>query len=180
MNMEEIWKDIKDYEQLYQISNFGRVRSLKYHCSNNTKILKEDCSDKRGYRRVTLCKNGITKRYLVHRLVYETFVGEIPEGMQVNHRDEKPNNNKLTNIEVVSITDNLNYGNHNKNVSNSLINNKGISKHTLQFSLDGNLIKEWPSVSEICRCNKDYTISNICKCCKGKYKQAYGYIWKYV
>lgn len=175
--MEE-WKDIKGFEGLYQISNLGNVKSLNYHMTGKEQILKQEHSDARGYKRITLSKDGKTIRVLVHRLVWESFNGDIPEGYQINHLDENPCNNNLENLNLVTPQENLNYGKHNQNISLSLINNKVLSRVVKQYDLDGNFIKEWPSLSEIKR-QLNYSVGNIFKCCQGKYKQAYKYIWRY-
>ena len=83
--MEEIWKDIKGYEGLYQVSNLGRIKSKR-------KILKPI---KGEYLKVGLSKNGVQKTLYVHRLVAEAFVKNNNEFTHVNHIDE----NKYNNVE---------------------------------------------------------------------------------
>ena len=85
----EIWKDIKGYEGLYQVSNFGNVKSLDYNRTGREEILKLIPCEKGSYVRVGLYKYKKCKLCSVHRLVYETFVGKIPKGMEVNHINEK-------------------------------------------------------------------------------------------
>lgn len=176
--MEEIWKDVTGYEGKYQVSNKGRVRSLFYHNTTRPNILELDTSDKRGYERATLSKEGKARRYLVYRLEWEAFNGPIPHGMQINHKDENPRNNNLDNLEIVDAAGNLNYGNHNKKVSQSLMNHPSFSKPVAQYSLDGVLVAVYPSMSQACRDNGFKNVSNINNCIKGKYKQAYGYKWR--
>ena len=67
--MEEIWKDKKDYEGSYQVSNLSRVKSIKF---GKERILKQKI--RRGYYYVGLSKNGKVKNYFVHRLVAEAFL----------------------------------------------------------------------------------------------------------
>lgn len=184
----EIWKDIKGYEGLYQVSNFGIVKSLDRYVNNRygnglsfrkSKILSYSINSF-GYYGVSLCKNGKVKSFRVHRLVWEAFNGKIPNGMQINHLDEKPENNRLENLELVTPKENINYGTRNKKVSYKLINNNPRSKTVLQFDLNGNILKEWISTGEVER-QTNYDRSLIQKCCsKHIYnKSAYGYIWKY-
>ena len=99
--MKEIWKDIKGYEGLYQVSNFGRVKS-------STKILANRLS-KRGYYIVTLYKNakGVTKT--VHRLVAQAFIPNPDNLPQVNHKDENKLNNRVDNLEWCTAKYNINY-----------------------------------------------------------------------
>lgn len=173
--MDEIWKDIKNYEGLYQVSNFGNVRSLGNGLSNNSKNKLLKVFNRRKYVGVQLCKNSIKKKYMVHRLVYEAFVGEIPDGMQVNHINEDKTDNRLENLNLMTPKENTNWG---TGIERCHIKNNNRSKPVLQYDLEGNFIKEWPSVMEIER-TLNYANSNISACCLNKYKQAYGYIWKY-
>lgn len=167
--MEEIWKDIRNYEDEYEASNLGRVRNKK------TKRILKACLTNSGYQYVCLSKNGKEKKYLVHRLVYEAFIGEIPNGLQVNHKDENKQNNILPNIDtLMSPKQNSNWGTHNERSA------KAKSKSVIQKSLQGEIIKVWSSLNEIKRA-LGYSCGNICNCCRGleHYKSAYGYIWQY-
>lgn len=94
--MVEIWKDIVEYEGLYQISNFGIIKSLKRNTTNGgiLKLYKHS----NGYLGGVLFKNGIRKDFLVHRLVLETFIGSCPPGMESCHNNGLRDNNKLTNL----------------------------------------------------------------------------------
>jgi hypothetical protein len=103
--MQEIWKDIKGYEGLYQVSNLGRVKSLERYKTNWSKkqcvkerVLKPILANT-GYYMVVLSKNGITKSVLVHRLVAETFLSNPNNLEQVNHKDENKLNNNIDNLE---------------------------------------------------------------------------------
>ena len=108
--MNEIWKNIAGYEGLYEVSSFGRVRSLRF---GKTKILKPG-KNKKGYLRVSLCKNGKQKTFFVHRLVAQAFL-ENPQNLpQINHKDENKQNNRLENLEWCSCDYNNNYGTRNE------------------------------------------------------------------
>lgn len=102
--MIEIWKDIKGYEGLYQISNCGNVKSLK---TNKNLYL----SDSKGYQRVGLYK-GKRIMYAVHRLVAETFIPNPNNYPCVNHKDYNKKNNNVTNLEWCNHKYNNNYGSH--------------------------------------------------------------------
>ena len=99
--MCEIWKDIPDYEGLYQISSFGRVKSLARTDNNGHKLperILNPKGNKLGYIRVYLSKNGSAKRVLIHRLVAEAFVSRKNDGDNiVNHIDNNPSNNHADN-----------------------------------------------------------------------------------
>ena len=172
----EIWKDIKGYEGLYQVSNFGRTKSLGNGKTHKTeRILKT--GGRRGYLFVILYNNGIRKQIMVHRLVWEAFNGKIPEGYEINHVDENVNNNRLDNLNLMTHKDNINWGVRNSLVKNKLTNRIDHSKKVYQYSIDGKLIKIWPSRMEIER-QLGYSNVAICYCCNGKSKTAYGYVWK--
>lgn len=114
--MQEIWRDIKGYEGLYQVSNFGRVKSIMFRnniCKKNReKIIKISTSNKnRQY--VMLYKNGKRKNLTVHRLVAQEFIPNIEELPEVNHIDGNPQNNNVCNLEWCTKTYNEWHAYHN-------------------------------------------------------------------
>lgn len=113
--MKEIWKDIENYEGIYQVSNIGRVKSLDRYvnCSPNGKakrflkgIVLRQISDKDGYQIVNLKKHqeGLYSR--VHRLVAQAFIPNTDNKPQVNHIDGVKYNNIVTNIEWATLSEN--------------------------------------------------------------------------
>lgn len=101
----EIWKEITNYEGLYMISNYGKVKSLKY---NKERILKFK-SDSQGYHFVSLSKYGKVKHILVHRLVAIEFLKNPLNKTEVNHKDFIRDNNKIMNLEWVTAQENTNH-----------------------------------------------------------------------
>lgn len=101
----EVWKDISGYEGIFQVSTFGRVRSVTRWINNcNGKYLKQGIirrpiMDHKGYLQVGLSKDGIEKKRRVHRLVAETFIDNPNNYPQVNHKDENKTNNCVDNLE---------------------------------------------------------------------------------
>ena len=173
----EIWKDIKGYEGKYQVSNYGRVKSLNYRHTGNEKLLKPILQTD-GYLYVSLCKP--LKRFSIHRLVAEAFIQNPDNLPEVNHKDENPTNNHVDNLEWCTNKYNINYGSRNKRVSESL------SKKVYQYTLDGELVKEWKSTAECGR--NGFQQQNIVRCCKGGFirnnkwvnvNQHRGYKWTY-
>ena len=124
--MVESWKDIRGYEGYYQISNLGRVKSLKREFSRcNKHITKKESimnltPNNRGYLLVNFCVNNTRKKFLVHRLVAEAFIHNPNNLPQVNHIDENIKNNVFTNLEWCDNTYNNNYGSHRLNISKSM------------------------------------------------------------
>lgn len=172
--MKEIWKNIIGYEGLYEVSNWGRVKSIKF---GKEIIMKQHIRS--GYYIVSLWKNAKGKTYSVNRLVAEAFL-EIPEELkhlkgtrylQVNHKDENKTNNNVENLEWCSAKYNTNFGTCIERRS------KKKSKPVLQYDLDGNLIREWESTRECGR--NGFLQSKITLCCQGKRKTHKGFIWKY-
>lgn len=96
--MKEIWKDIPNYKGYYQVSNFGRVMSLRSYGGNSNRIIKP-CGNGTGYLKVILCKNSQQKQYLVHRLVAMAFIPNPNNYDFVNHKDENKMNNCVENLE---------------------------------------------------------------------------------
>lgn len=169
----EIWKDIKGYENKYQISNYGRVKSLLNVCWYNEKKREKILTIKTTshYPHIRLMNKGIGKNYLIHRLVAEAFIPNPKKLPQVNHKDENKCNNCVDNLEWCTNKYNVNYGKRKKIVKEKL------SIKIEQYDLTYNLIKVWGTMNDAIR----YYNNNrhICDVCKGKRKTASGYIWKY-
>lgn len=109
---DEIWKDIKGYEGLYQVSNYGRIKALsktvnrgKCHRSWKEHYLKYGV-DNRGYYKTHLSKNGVNKTVKVHRIVAQTFINNQLNKKEVNHKDGNKQNNTVDNLEWVTKSEN--------------------------------------------------------------------------
>jgi len=102
--MEEIWKDIKNYEKLYKISNYGRLFSYK-----SNKILRYSVRPN-GYLKYSLYKNGRYEHISMHRLVAQAFIPNPNNYQIVNHIDENKTNNQVDNLEWCISKYNVNYG----------------------------------------------------------------------
>lgn len=176
--MRELWKDaVYDgvtYEG-YQVSNLGRVKSLNYNHTGKEKVMKL-LKRVDGYLQIGLHKDEKYKMIKVHRLVASVFI-ENPNNLpDVNHKDENKTNNVVDNLEWCDRKYNNNYGNHNRKVGEALMNGK-CSKPVLQYTLNGDLIREWSSTHECGR--NGFNQGNISACCNGERKTHKGYIWKY-
>lgn len=171
----------------YEIYPDGKIWSCKYK-----KFLKPN-TIKGGYKRVCLTDNeGNIKFYLLHRVVYEAITGEpIPPGMEINHIDERKDNNIVSNLELVTHKQNVNFGTRNerasKSISKALTNNKKLSKSltnnpkrskAVGAFKGGKLVITFPSTNEASRNGFDQ--SAVAKCCNGKIKSHKGYEWRYL
>ena len=163
---EIIWKPIKGYEDLYEIDNCGVVRNKR------TLRLLKLCVSKKGYICVGLHKNGVEKKFKIHRLVAEAFIKNPLNKKEVNHIDENKQNNNVDNLEFVTRRENVNHSHIIERLANKN------SKPILQFSLDDEFIKQWKSASEVGR-TLNIDPSCIIKVCRGKRKQCCGYKWRY-
>ena len=167
----EEWRDIPGFAGLYQVSNFGFVRSLNYKKLGVVKLLKPQLSS--GYLRVFLHKDGKYYPRTVHSLVMLAFVGP-PEPLKphINHIDENKTNNVLWNLEYCDRKYNRNFGTVNERLS------KKFAKPILQYTTTGVLVKEWSSQVKAAKALK-ICASTISLCCNNKVKTAGGYIWKH-
>ena len=185
--LNEVWKPVRGYVGLYEVSNYGRVKSndryVKTAIDYNTKRLLKGKLLKQGlvsgYKRMDLCKEGTVTHHFVHRLVWEAFNDPIPEGMQVNHINEDKTDNRLENLNLMTPKENINWGTGPCRRSKRMTNRPDQSKSVVQLNLEGTVIKDdWPSTMEVERVLK-YNNSKISECCLGKRKTYKGFIWRY-
>ena len=164
--MNEIWRSVKDYEGLYEVSSWGRVRNCR------TGRVLRPWKDKEIYLLVTLHKDGVRKGCLVHRLVGMAFPDLVGwtedakdrpfEELEINHKDEDKKNNRVENLE---------WCNRKYNQAYSL------AKTVYMYTLDGGLCGLWPSTRE---CERNgFDSSGITNCCNGKFKKHKGFKWSY-
>ena len=157
----EIFKDIKGYEGMYQISDLGNVKSLERLNSAGKhikeRLLKKDFDPTTGYYSIGLNKDGKSKRLWIHRLVADAFLANPNKYPQVNHKDENKRNNNVDNLEWCTETYNQVYTN---------------GKQVLKYDNFGNLLAVYPSNREAATAN-NVSISTISRWCKK------GNNWKY-
>lgn len=180
----EIWRDVKDFEGFYQVSNFGRIKSLdriiqQHHRNQRNvehiykgKILKGNIN-KNGYITVDLHKKGKIKTFLLHRLIAETFIPKVKGKNIINHKDNNPTNNQVNNLEWCTQSENIKYAYEfgNKKPPHQ--------KRIIQFDRNNNFICEWESQTQIERV-LGIKQANISKVCLGKRSQAGGYLWEFI
>ena len=180
--MNEIWKNIENYEGLYQVSNLGRVKSLdridNIGRKRKGRILKAQQINS-GYLQVPLWKNNKVELKRVHRLVAEAFLDNPDNLPEVNHKNEIKTDNRVENLEFCDSFYNARYETALERRRKANTNHPSYSKKVYQYSLDGELIAEYPSTMEVQR-QLAFTHTNISKCCLGKCDTRYGYKWSYI
>lgn len=176
----EVWKDIPWYNGLYQISTFGNVISLKRW---NIKRLKP-WNNNRWYLFVNLCKEGIHKSITIHRIMWYTFMWLEPftdgkTSLCVCHKDDNPKNNRLDNLFLWTVKDNMN--DKIRKWRDSLTRKTWIENHRSKTVLqikNSIIIAEFYSLTHA----KNITWinnSHISSCCTGKRKSAWWFIWRH-
>ena len=160
--MEE-WRDAKEYEGKYQVSNTGKVKSLNYRNTGKEKIMKPQDNGK-GYLFVQLCKDGKVKNCRINRLVAQAFLPNPNNLPEVNHKNEDKTDNRVENLEWCTTQYNVEYSQ---------------GKAVIGINKISGLIVEFPSAKEASR-QMGISQGSITMCCQGKgYKSAGGYYWHY-
>ena len=161
----EQWKKIFNYH--YSISSYGRIR-------NDETLLLLSPSLTNGYQKVRLSSNGIVKDFQVHYLVYCIFneIDSIPKGYIIDHIDANKTNNKLENLRLLSLSENVRMAYYIQKVNSNC-------KKVRQMDLQGNYIKDFLSCAEAAR-QLNLDSSTISKVCRGKNKSHGGYTFAYI
>jgi hypothetical protein len=152
----EIWKDVLGYEGLYVVSSLGRVKSVK------TGLIRKHYDEGHGYKRVSLCKNRRYKLKCIHRLVVEAFIGAIPKGLEVNHKDEDKSNNTLDNLEICTRQYNAEYS---------------CAKHYIATHESGEVVEIF-NLRKFCR-ERGLSRSSMTEVAQGKRSQHKGWVVRY-
>ena len=182
----EIWKPVEGYENLYEVSNLGRIKSLSREWkitnrrnTNNFKTIEKILRpgyNSSGYAKIYLSKDGIAKEYYIHQLVATAFCEKQSYQTQVNHKNNRKKDNRANNLEWVSVSENL----------TRKCNNKGrypkkilCVEENLVFE-NGNRAGEWILSLKVTESKRLETLSsNIRNACKNGNKK-YKYHWKYI
>lgn len=183
---DEEWRWIDGFEGMYQVSNKGRLKSFK---RVSTGRILSNTNSKGDYLSVILDSRGANYSTRIHRLVAETFIGEIPKGYQVHHKDGNKQNNVVENLEILSsmehwketVKQHPDYcqgmNNYNKYIKTTRI---------IQYTKDGKYVAEYANGKEasiatgVCQRNILQVANKTQYNDKGDYrKQAGGYVWRF-
>ena len=182
--MEE-WRDIPGYEGLYQVSNLGRVKSLKRPTRHGTFTYKQIILKpriKRGYYVVYLYKDKEVTNFPVSRLVASAFIPNPDNKPEVDHIDTNRLNNNVENLRWVTRSENMNNPLTKLHQMESMRNNIKLSRAVVQLTLDNEIVAIYPSAKEVQR-STEFVQSQVSHCCNneyGKKKNIYkDYKWMY-
>jgi hypothetical protein len=162
---DEVFVPIKGYEGLYEISNYGNVKSLKF---NKERIMRNR-KVTGGYLEVELYRDSVSKACRVHRLVGDAFLEKFEGKIVINHKDGNKENNHVSNLEWCT------YSHNNQHAYDTKLNDRVIPVN--QYALNGMFIRKWDSIQQA---SNELSIqkSGISKCTKGQQKTCGGYLWK--
>ena len=175
---KEIWKEVAGFEGLYEVSNLGRVRGCTRTVTMKNgvprpikgKILKTAPYNGEGnYCGAVLSKNGVTKKFAVHRLVAEAFIPNPHEYPEINHKDEDKTNNAVYNLEWCDRKYNNTYGTAKLRCAVTQ------GKPVLQLK-DGRIINAWPTEGLAAQFT-GASQGGISACCRGEMKTSGGFGW---
>ena len=177
----EVWKDVPNYEGIYKVSNFGRIKmvkrtlidSLGKKINKKEHILKPRTGNR--YYMIALYKNGKREDLLLHRLIAQTFIPNPENKPFVNHKDENCFNNCSDNLMWCTQKENMNWGTINERMSKNSKSKRKVN----QYDMDGNFIKQWDCMTDFYKSKGLKLKTGIIECCKGRRQSHMGYKWKY-
>lgn len=156
----------------YEIGEDGSIFSKHYHRLCKGTVFTN------GYLQVKMmCKDGIRRLFLLHRVIWFYFNGEIPDGMQINHIDENKLNNSKVNLNLLSPKGNSNWGTRNDRITEARKNDQRFSSKITRIDPISGEIKEYPSIREAGR--DGFNRGCIKRCIDGIQEQSMGFKWKY-
>lgn len=178
--MMEIWKPVRGYEELFLVSNMGRIKAINWNRSGKERMLGLSVKSD-GYYKPTLYKDGKYKTLRLNRIVWEAFNGDIPDGMVVDHINFDRADNRLSNLQLLSRGDNSRKRVEGANERAKRAAQDALGIPVLQLDKNtGDVIREWPTMREAERCLglSNGSIYRVCRGIRGL-KSAGGYGWAF-
>jgi hypothetical protein len=193
--MQEIWKPVQKYKNYYEVSNFGRIRSIDRYIKNSIGVTKFKkgriikLSDSAGYEGANICVDSKIYKFKIHNLVAEAFLQRIEGKNWINHKDFNRKNNCVENLEWCTPKENVSHTILNgrwkpschKNTK-SMLGKFGAehnrSKAVIQYDLQKNEIARFGGTREAGR-SVNLQPESIARCCRGERNCYKNYIWKY-
>lgn len=183
--MNEHWKPVSGYEGRYEVSDFGRVKSLPktvvtvaYTRHTVERILKPS-PDGKGYLMVWLYKDDIRHSHKVARLVAEAFIPNPENKPQIDHINTIKTDNRVENLRWVTGKENIhNPITYKKNADSKRGSLNGKARKISQYTMSGDIIRQWNCIADVKR-ELGFGHSHIIQCCRGYRSNAYGYVWRY-
>ena len=184
--MDEIWKDICGYEGLYQVSSYGRIRSIDHDVDcglgRSRKVrgrIKKSVICKNGYAYVSLSSKSSVKTLAVHRLVAKTFIPNPLGKEDVNHINSIRHDNRCKNLEWATRSENMIHCFHVRGYRPPSGKLNKLSKPVAMMDDDGCIIKIFASAGEASESGR-FKRGAIARCCRGDRKHHRGYKWSYI
>lgn len=174
----EIWKDVLGFEGFYKASNLGEIYSCPRKGTKGGIRKKTVCKTNGGYELMRLSNGEKTETKLVSHVIWEAFNGPIPEGMEINHRDENKLNSHLENLELVDRKTNCNWGTRNERIVESR-RGYGAMKRIIQYDFETKaVVGDYKSAREASR-KTGIDCGDISKCARGLLGHTGRYTWEY-
>lgn len=171
--MSEIWKDIRNYEGRYKVSDLGRIKSYVSRHNIYSELIMKPTQAHNGYMLIGLCdKLGKVKRFGVHRIVASAFIGEIPNKYEVNHINGDKTDNRVENLEIVTSSQNQKHA-----FTTGLQKPTIIGKSVSAFK-SGILVGTYKTISGMCR-SLSLNRASVWMVMSGKFTQHHGYTFKF-
>ena len=184
--IEEIWRPVRGYEGLYEVSNFSRVKALARHrvVRRKNKVFTQYFEEKilmpqlssNGRYQFSLAKDGKQKSIARAVIVAKAWVDGYQEGYEVNHKDENGQNDSIENLEWCSHLYNMRYGTRTERAIKHMIAKKG--KRVVAKLKSGEIVEVFNTIADACR-KYGCASTNVSKCCSGKIKSLLGMKWEY-
>ena len=164
---KEEWRDIQDFEGFYQVSNLGRVKSLKR--GRKKERIRVFATAPNGYLRMVLSAKNFRRTISGHRVVAAAFIPNPSNYGTINHKNFDKTDNCVSNLEWASIQ---------QNIKHACDNGQRFRKAIQQLDLSNRVIKEWESAYRV-QLELSYFATNISRCCRNKQKTYKNFKWRY-